>query len=137
MKDFGKIYIPNSCLEAEAECHVHFAFHGERDWHLENRKTQYNHFAAKNNIIMVYPKTYAAWDNDGDIDEDNYMTRDGLYPKIIMGMLERLGEGCPTEEEEEEDDEDGGEEGGEQEESDDCLDDDQKEALRFGLTSYG
>ena len=53
---------------------------------------------------MVYPRSHAAWDNDGEID-DNYMTEDGPYPRIIMGMLERLGEGCPTEEEEPDDEE--------------------------------
>ena len=104
MKDWGKIYIPNSCLEAEAECHVHFAFHGAGCQALDGKRSQYNHFAAKNNVIMVYPRSHAAWDNDGEID-DNYMTEDGPYPRIIMGMLERLGEGCPTEEEEPDDEE--------------------------------
>ena len=55
---------------------------------------------------MVYPRTRAAWDSAGDIDPDNYMNRDGVYPRIIMAMLARLGEGCPAE------DADGGDEGG-------------------------
>jgi hypothetical protein len=27
MNDFGRIYVPDSCLESK--CHVHFAFHGK------------------------------------------------------------------------------------------------------------
>ena len=53
---------------------------------------------------MVYPRTSAIWDNYGDVDPDNYMYQDGVYPRIIMAMLERLGEGCP---EEDPDDDDG------------------------------
>ena len=58
---------------------------------------------------MVYPRTSAIWDNYGDVDPDNYMNRDGVYPRIMMAMLARLGEGCP-EEEQPSDDGAGGEE---------------------------
>ena len=91
--------MPDACLEEDmlGKCHVHFAFHGEGEQSLATRKTKYNHFAASNNIIMVYPRSYAAWDYKGEIDEDNYMTKDGVYPRVIMAMIERLGEGCPAE----------------------------------------
>ena len=45
---------------------------------------------------MVYPRTRAIWDNYGEVDPDNYMNQNGVYPRIIMAMLARLGEGCPA-----------------------------------------
>ena len=136
MKEYGKIYVPTPCLTEQ--CHVHFAFHGSGCADLDKRQSQYNHFAASNNVIMVYPRTSAIWDNYGDVDPDNYMNRDGVYPRIMMAMLARLGEGCP---EEEQPSDDGA--GGEEPPSpppvvdEPCLDDEQKEALRTGLTTYG
>lgn len=96
MKDWGKIYVPDDCAEEGAMCHVHFAFHDDNEKSLESKRSQYNNFAAKNNVIMVYPRTDAIWDNYGEIDEDNYMNRDGVYPQIVKAMIERLGEGCPV-----------------------------------------
>lgn len=83
--------MPNPCTEAGTKCHVHFAFHGEEDIGIDlaNEKTQLNNFAAKNNIIMAYPRSYGAWDAYGDFSPD-YATINGPYPQVIMNILELL-----------------------------------------------
>ena len=48
-----------------------------------------NAVAATNNIIMVYPDS-RCWDNHGDIDSSNYLTKEGLYPQIFKMMICRL-----------------------------------------------
>lgn len=68
---FGKIFIPDACLEEDAKCNTHFAFHGTEKKFKKMMK--YNHFAASNNIIVVYPKSKNAWDVYGEEDE-NYDT---------------------------------------------------------------
>ena len=52
-----------------------------------------NEFASTNKIIMVYPDS-ECWDNHGKVDEDNYMTKEGLYPRVFMKMIERLTGEC-------------------------------------------
>ena len=42
---------------------------------------------------MVYPDS-ECWDNHGSVDEDNFMTKDGLYPRTFMNMIERLTTEC-------------------------------------------
>ena len=45
--------------------------------------------AATNDMIVVYPQSFC-WNMDGDIDETNFETKDGLYPKALMAMICRL-----------------------------------------------
>ena len=52
-----------------------------------------NEFASTNKIIMVYPDS-ECWDNHGSVDEDNFMTKDGLYPRTFMNMIDRLTTEC-------------------------------------------
>lgn len=93
IRDCGYVYVPDTCVEEGAEaCHVHFAFHGEDGGRLKNH---YNAFAAANNIIMVYPKSSAAWDVEGLIDENNFANQNGAYPQLIMSMIDTLVE-CPV-----------------------------------------
>ena len=46
-----------------------------------------NEFASTNKVIMVYPDS-ECWDNHGEVDGENYMTREGLYPRVFMKMIE-------------------------------------------------
>ena len=45
--------------------------------------------AAPNNMIVVYPQSYC-WNMDGDIDQENFESKNGLYPKALMAMICRL-----------------------------------------------
>ena len=99
MKQTGKIYIPDECMEDEwwGTCHVHFAFQGKKGGPLHTNKSQLNHFAAENKIIMVYPQSSAKWDPEGEFDDDDNMIQDSFYPQVVMEMLNRLvdcGELC-------------------------------------------
>ena len=49
----------------------------------------YNEIAAANNIIMVYPDT-RCWDNEGLVDPDNYMTKNGLVSSALLKMVNRV-----------------------------------------------
>ena len=100
LEDFGNVYVPDSCTEVGKKCHVHFVFHSEEPegLYMDTSKTQLNNFAALNDVIMVYPRTYGAWDAYGDFSAE-YATVNGPYPKVIMAILDRLA-GCSFEENE-------------------------------------
>lgn len=80
MQQNGKIYIPDQCLEEEfsGRCHAHVAFYDSDGKNKAKKWHQLNHFAAVNNIIMVYPHSEVAWDVFGELDED-YATQNGDY----------------------------------------------------------
>ena len=46
----------------------------------------YNALGALNDIIMVYPTT-RCWDDEGD---EDFNTRDGIIPKALMAMINRV-----------------------------------------------
>ena len=48
-----------------------------------------NAFASTNNLIIVYPES-ECWDNHGDQDSDNYLTKEGIYPRTFDNMIRRL-----------------------------------------------
>ena len=124
MESYGNIYVPNACKEEDANCHVHFAFHGTDGIDIGTKKNKYNHFAATNNVVMVYPRSnaYPAWDIFGIIDPDNFANKEGIYPRLIMAMLERLSQGCPELP---------------PEPKSECLGYDEKEQLRTAITEFG
>ena len=52
-----------------------------------------NEFASTNKIIMVYPAS-ECWDNHGKVDKENFLTKEGLYPRTFMNMIDRLTSDC-------------------------------------------
>jgi len=91
MHDYGNIYVPDECLTEQ--CHIHFAFHGRGQNDLSTERRAYNNLAARNKIVVVYPRSALIWNHDGRTDEDSdHMTKDGMYPRIVMAMLNRLTE---------------------------------------------
>jgi hypothetical protein len=68
---------------------------------------------------MVYPWSKVYWNNDNSLEDENHNTKNGIYPRIVMAMIDRLAAGCATEEE------------------DVCLSEQQKNELRLGLTGFG
>ena len=95
--DAGKVYIPDACYEQQ--CKVHVAFHDcTSSADAIARYSQYNSFAASNNIIVVYPETECwadtwhtpiiSWNSTND---DLYWnTKKGLYSRAIMAILCRV-----------------------------------------------
>jgi poly(3-hydroxybutyrate) depolymerase len=92
MEELGKIYIPNTCSQGN-QCHVHFVLHGNgsRDFEAD-RNSRYNNIAAQNNIIMVYPRFEPGFGHNLIRDESN-RTRNGIFPRVIMGMIDILKNG--------------------------------------------
>jgi poly(3-hydroxybutyrate) depolymerase len=91
MKEYGNIYVPDECLTEQ--CHVHFAFHGRGGSDMSVRHKAYNNFAARNKMVVIYPRSGLIWNHDGRADEGgDHMTKDGMYPRIMMAMLDRLTE---------------------------------------------
>ena len=58
----------------------------------------YNEFAATNDIIMVYPDS-KCWGYSGTVTDDKAFTRDGMMPKTIMSMVDRVTSSGPEESE--------------------------------------
>ena len=86
LKDFGYVYVPHTCKTKS--CNVHFVFHGcNADSFAQ--KYGYNEFAATNDIIMVYPDS-PCWGYIHSVTDDKQFTRDGMMPKTIMSMVERV-----------------------------------------------
>ena len=87
MKDYGLIYVPDTCKTES--CNVHFAFHGcngNADMFLH---LGYNEFASTNNIVMVYPDS-TCWGYNSTVDDDKAFTYDGMMPKTVMAMVDRV-----------------------------------------------
>ena len=92
------VYIPTSCYSTT--CSLHVSFHGcynTSDPFAD--KNLLREFAANNDIIVLYPSSFCQnvsgpYDNpDGSfegIDDDYWLTQDGLYPQAIMAMICRL-----------------------------------------------
>jgi len=68
---------------------------------------------------MVYPRSRNTWNNDNSLGDENHNTKNGIYPRVVMAMIDRLAEGCTADEE------------------DVCLSDEQKNELRLALTDLG
>lgn len=97
LKDQGLIYVPHECEgEQAAQCNVHFAFHGcggnadsvALHW-------GYNEFASTNKLIMVYPDS-VCWGYNGSLEDDKMFTHEGMMPKTITAMMERVTSGVPS-----------------------------------------
>ena len=93
----GKVYIPHTC-EYDT-CKVHIAFHDCISSAEEIASySEYNNFAASNNIIIVYPES-ECWATDwhtplitwNKTNEDSaWNTKDGLYSRAIMAIICRV-----------------------------------------------
>ena len=95
--DAGKIYIPDACYEEQ--CRVHVTFHDcTSSADAIAQYSQYNNFAASNNIIVVYPETECwamtwhtpieTWNSTND--DLHWNTQKGLYSRAIMAILCRV-----------------------------------------------
>lgn len=88
-KPAGFIYVPHDCVD-EIGCNVHFAFHGCGGNAQSVANTWgYNEFASTNRIIMVYPDS-ACWGYSNTLTDDLMFTYDGMMPKAIVSMMERV-----------------------------------------------
>jgi len=93
----GKIYVPHSCSRRQdrQQCHVHFALHGNPGGDISNGRHLISHFAAQNNIIVVYPRFERGYGNVHGSDPKNN-SKDGIFPRIIAGIVDILINGsCP------------------------------------------
>ena len=84
------IFIPTPC--EEKFCNLHFSLHPcegpYQEWY-----DGYLELAATNDIIVVYPKSNC-WNADESVEQEPgvYLTKDAIYPKFIMAMIDRLTE---------------------------------------------
>ena len=86
----GWIYTPTACQgDGSENCRVHFVLHGCGAWARNMAQSGYNDLAAANDIIMVYPDV-RCWDNEGDIDADNFDTNTGIVQSAIKAMVDRV-----------------------------------------------
>jgi hypothetical protein len=69
---------------------------GSADFEAMSRsKTRYNNIAAQNNIIILYPRFKGGYASYLMGDSRN-STQDGIFPKVIMAMIDHLKNGsCP------------------------------------------
>ena len=110
LADEGYAFVPNNCRSGQ--CRVHVAFHGCRQNAGEVGRrfiegAGYNHWAASNRLIVLYPQTIArsgfafgstqwllnpkgCWDWGGYAG-DNYHTRDGVQMRAVRSMIDTLG----------------------------------------------
>lgn len=111
LADEGYAFIPNACRSGN--CRVHVAFHGCRQnvGEVGRRFVEgagYNHWAASNRLIVLYPQTIArsgfafgstqwllnpkgCWDWWGYTGAD-YHTRDGVQMRAIRAMIDTLAQ---------------------------------------------
>ena len=82
------VYIPDTCNFTS--CRLHVALHGcGGDAFGFADYSEYNEFAANNNLIVLYP------DSDcqnmlGIVGGEKWLTKDGVYPKALQAMISRL-----------------------------------------------
>ena len=110
LADEGYAFVPNTCRSGQ--CRVHVAFHGCRQNAGEVGRrfiegAGYNHWAASNRLIVLYPQTIArsgfafgstqwllnpkgCWDWWGYAGA-NYHTRDGVQMQALRSMIDTLG----------------------------------------------
>ena len=87
LKDFGYVYVPDTCKAKQ--CNVHFVFHGCRGDAFGSTHLGYNEFAATNDMIIVYPDS-ECWGYSDTLADDKAFTKEGMMPKTIMSMVERV-----------------------------------------------
>jgi len=95
MLEEGKIYVPEACDDGQ-QCHVHFAFHSNGGFDFDDDDNPYTKFAASNNIIVVFPIFEAGYGQKFVLNPTEN-TKDGVFPRVIMGMIDILENGgsCP------------------------------------------
>ena len=94
----GSVYIPDSCYTQT--CSLHVSFHGcYNNASAYATQNQLRELAANNNIILLFPESYcwnmtgpedSPYDSYEGVDDEYWLTRDGLYPQAIMAMICRL-----------------------------------------------
>lgn len=104
LSDVGYIYVPYACQSEE--CRLHVAFHGCRqnvdakgDERVHDdviRDAGYNHWAASNRIVVIYPQAtvsegnpMACWDFWG-YSGDEWRTRHGVQMRAIAAIIDQL-----------------------------------------------
>ena len=90
LAEYGLMYVPTDCEDDSESCYVVFALHGCGG----DAQTTYdgwglNEVASTNQLIIIYPES-ECWDNHGDYDSDNYLTKSGLYPQFFMNIISAL-----------------------------------------------
>lgn len=112
----GWVFVPDACL-AGAACKLHVALHGcsqgddlvsKTPGHRFVEKAGYNPWAAKHNLVVLYPQTdietqqgvtweneFGCWDWWGETSAPperlgKYATRYGSQPRSVMNMVDAL-----------------------------------------------
>lgn len=108
MNEYGLIYYPNTCVEAEKKCKIHVYLHGcgisvdiFGDWSIRNNG--YLDLAAANDIIIAFPQTEHGvfspengindcWSHQpGAIGDLDYYGNQGLQNRALKALVERIG----------------------------------------------
>jgi hypothetical protein len=93
MQDNGFVFYPYPCVEDEAMCNLHVVLHGctggQRPNIIENGGRYWGKYAASNNFIVLFPFVDECWDTYA-YTGDNYATNQGIQPKALMAMIDRV-----------------------------------------------
>jgi hypothetical protein len=103
LADTGFMYIPSSCEEVGAKCHLHISFHGclqteENIGTIYAQRSGFNEWAEDNKIIVLYPyikptkipaNPNGCWDWWGYINE-YYGLKSGVQIRFIESLIQRI-----------------------------------------------
>jgi hypothetical protein len=92
MKEFGWYFLPHNCAKKGAQCNLHVSIHYCEGGHrgmIENEGKYWGKYAASNDFVLLFPMAEHCWDTIGETG-DNWDNRNGIQPKAIMNMIDRL-----------------------------------------------
>ena len=93
MQENGWYFLPHECAKEGAKCNLHVAIHGcwggARDVIIEDAGRYWGKYAATNNFVVLWPFVDNCWDTTSETGE-GWDTKDGIQPKAIMNMIDRL-----------------------------------------------
>ena len=102
MQEFGWYFLPHNCAKEGAKCNLHVAIHGcgggSREVYMENEGRYWGKYAATNDFVLLFPMANNCWDTIGETGE-SWDNRNGIQPKAIMNMIDRMIEPTTTKKE--------------------------------------
>ena len=101
LDEYGYVYYPYDCIGADKRCKLHVALHGCQGqvnglagWDFIIRYG-YTHYAATNNLVILFPQVKADLQNSGCFDfwgftGKDYLGKFSVQGKAILGMVKAL-----------------------------------------------